>query len=93
MPTIELEIANSRVTILRLNRPDQLNAINFTFVSELHAQLDAVAMDDECRVVILTGQGRAFCSGLDLKDWGEPRAWGRTLIARRAPPVNPIFRV
>ena len=72
MPTIELEIANSRVTILRLNRPDQLNAINFTFVSELHAQLDAVAMDDECRVVILTGQGRAFCSGLDLKDWGEP---------------------
>ena len=57
--------------VLRLNRPDQLNAINFTLVSELHAQLDVVATNDECRVAILTGAGRAFCSGLDLQDWGE----------------------
>jgi enoyl-CoA hydratase len=71
MPVIELESANSRVTILRLNRPDQLNAINFTLVSELHSQLDVVAIDDDCRVVILTGVGRAFCSGLNLRDWGE----------------------
>jgi enoyl-CoA hydratase len=71
MPVVELESANSRVTILRFNRPDHLNAINFTLVSELHSQLDAVAMNNECRVVILTGAGRAFCSGLDLKEWGE----------------------
>jgi enoyl-CoA hydratase len=71
MSTIELEAVNSRVMVLRLNRPEQLNAINFTLVSELHAQLDVVATNDEYRVVILTGAGRAFCSGLDLQDWGE----------------------
>ena len=71
MPAVELIAVNSRVTILKLNRPDQLNAINFTLVSEFHARLDEIAANDECRVVILTGAGRGFCSGLDLQDWGE----------------------
>ena len=71
MSAVELEAVSSTVTILRLNRPDRLNAINFNLVSELHAQLDVVATNDECRVVILTGAGRAFCSGLDLQDWGQ----------------------
>jgi enoyl-CoA hydratase len=73
MPAVELDSVQPRVKILRLNRPEQLNAINFELVTDLHAQLDA---DDECRVVILTGAGRAFCSGLDLKAWGEVPAVG-----------------
>src|SRR5690606_16432482 len=58
------------------NRPDRLNAISFGLVGELHDALDAVAADDDCKVAILTGSGRAFCAGLDLKDWGSPPAPG-----------------
>jgi len=53
-----------------------LNAINFELVGELHLTLDRIAADDDCKVVILTGNGRGFCAGLDLKDWGELPAPG-----------------
>lgn len=62
--------------VLRLNRPDRLNALNYTCVSELHDALDELAADDSCKVVVLTGSGRGFCSGLDLKDFGSPPAVG-----------------
>jgi len=58
------------VTVLTLNRPDRLNAMSIDLVIALAAALDAVAADNACRVVILTGAGRSFCSGLDLKDYG-----------------------
>lgn len=64
------------ITELRLNRPDRLNAISFELVTELHDAFDAVAADVDCKVVVLTGEGRAFCSGLDLKDFGTPPAQG-----------------
>lgn len=54
------------VTVLTLNRPDRLNALSFALVDELHAALDAIQRDNACRVVVLTGAGRGFCSGLDL---------------------------
>lgn len=60
------------VTMIRLNRPARLNALSFELVADLHAALDRVAADDDCRVVVLTGSGRAFCAGLDLSDWGSP---------------------
>lgn len=72
MPSVELEQVADHVTAIRLNRPDRLNAISFGLVGELHDALDAVAADDSCKVAILTGNGRAFCAGLDLKDWGTP---------------------
>lgn len=59
------------VTVIRLNRPERLNAIDYDLVMALHEALDAVAADDRCKVVILTGEGRAFCAGLDLADWGS----------------------
>jgi enoyl-CoA hydratase len=58
--------------MLRLNRPDRLNALTFELTAELHDALDVVAADTECKVVILTGAGRGFCAGLDLKDFGKP---------------------
>jgi enoyl-CoA hydratase len=60
------------VTQLTLNRPDRLNAMNVDLVSELHAALDTVDRDPDCRVVVLTGAGRAFCAGLDLTGYGVP---------------------
>jgi enoyl-CoA hydratase len=72
MATVEIEPIEPHITRLRLNRPDSLNAITFELVAELHDALDTVAADDDCKVVILTGTGRGFCAGLDLKDWGTP---------------------
>ena len=58
------------VTSVALNRPERLNAMSIELVLELAEVLTAVAADNECRVVVLTGSGRAFSSGLDLKDHG-----------------------
>jgi enoyl-CoA hydratase/carnithine racemase len=54
------------VTVVTLNQPEKLNALSFALVDELHAALDAIQLDNTCRVVVLTGAGRGFCSGLDL---------------------------
>jgi len=71
MAVVELERPGADIALLRLNRPDRMNAINFELVADLHSKLDDIALDDTCKVVIVTGSERAFCSGLDLKDWGE----------------------
>ena len=52
---------------ITLNRPDRLNAIDDTLVDGLHAALDEVARDADCRAVVLTGAGRGFCAGFDMK--------------------------
>ena len=71
------------VTMLTLNRPDHLNAMTAELIQGLHDALDAVAADHACRVVILTGAGRGFCAGLDLRGYGtvpgtEGAGLGRT---------------
>jgi enoyl-CoA hydratase/carnithine racemase len=58
------------VVVVRLNRPGRLNAINEAMVTELKATCTTVAADREARVVVLTGAGRGFCSGIDLRDFG-----------------------
>jgi len=68
MPHLELTRPRPDVAVITLNRPDKLNALNFGLVEELHQTLDEVNDDDLCRVVVLTGAGRGFCSGLDLTD-------------------------
>lgn len=62
------------VAVVTLNRPDSLNAMNGALLGALHAALDGLAADRSCRVVVLTGAGRGFCAGLDLKE--QPRAPG-----------------
>jgi len=68
--TIEYE-TRGRIGLVTLNRPDRLNAINHQMVDELNAVLDAIEVDDDVRVVVLHGAGRAFCAGFDLKDEAE----------------------
>src|SRR6478735_8124100 len=70
MGLIEVEAVDEAVRIVRLNRPERLNAMSIDLSVELDEALAAVGRDNMCRVVILTGEGRAFCSGLDLKDYG-----------------------
>lgn len=57
---------------LILNRPERLNALNVRIGVELLQALDDCDRDDDVRVVILTGAGRAFCAGDDLRGMNEP---------------------
>ena len=72
MSTVRTEQAADGVTLLTLDRPDRLNAMNAALIEDLHGALDSVAADPSCRVVVLTGAGRAFCAGLDLGGYGAP---------------------
>lgn len=67
------------VAEIRLNRPHRLNAVTQQLYDELNAALGAAEAERGARVVLLTGEGRAFCVGADLK---EHKA-GRTAFARR----------
>jgi enoyl-CoA hydratase/carnithine racemase len=58
-----------RATI-RLNRPEKLNAFDFQMLREIARAAEDASWDDEIRVVVVTGTGRAFCVGADLKSWG-----------------------
>jgi len=58
------------VTRVTLNRPDDMNTLTVELVSEMQEVLKRIHDDHSCRVVILTGAGRAFCAGLDLKGYG-----------------------
>ncbi|MEX2211015.1 MAG: enoyl-CoA hydratase/isomerase family protein [Gaiellaceae bacterium] len=67
--TIVYEKAPPRATI-RLNRPEVLNAFDFRMLREIARACEDASWDDEIRVVVVTGTGRAFCVGADLKSWG-----------------------
>jgi len=56
------------VAVLKLNRPDRMNAISVEMLESLGNRLKEYDNDPDVRVIILTGEGRGFCSGLDLKD-------------------------
>jgi enoyl-CoA hydratase/carnithine racemase len=59
-----------RATIT-LNRPERLNAFDFRMLRELVRACEDASWDDEIRVVVLTGAGRAFCVGADLRSWAD----------------------
>jgi enoyl-CoA hydratase len=69
--TVGRESIQEGITLLTLDRPERLNAMSRELVHDLHEALDAVDDDRECRVAILTGAGRGFCAGLDLKETGD----------------------
>ena len=67
--TIRYEVEDGVATIT-LNRPDRLNAFNQMMQTEVLAAFDAIDADDGVRVVIVTGEGRGFCAGADLRAGG-----------------------
>jgi enoyl-CoA hydratase/carnithine racemase len=67
---IVYEKAPPRATI-RLNRPEVLNAFDFQTLREIARACEDASWDDELRVVVVTGTGRAFCVGADLREWAE----------------------
>jgi enoyl-CoA hydratase len=75
------------IALVTLNRPERMNAMAFDVMIPLREALEAIAVDNDVRVVVLTGAGKGFCSGADLEDSGiVPNIDGLTVtsIARRA---------
>jgi enoyl-CoA hydratase/carnithine racemase len=70
MSTVSVSHPTSGVTQVTLDRPASLNTLNRDLVRDLRAALNTIDADLDCRVVVLTGAGRAFCAGLDLNGYG-----------------------
>jgi len=68
--TLILETSDG-VTLIRLNRPEALNALNSQLLGELVAVLDAAEADDTVRCLVITGSARAFAAGADIKEMSD----------------------
>lgn len=66
LSTLELRLDADGILTVALDRPDQLNAFTVEMAEELVAAFEAVNHDDAVRAVVVTGNGRAFCAGMDL---------------------------
>ena len=75
--------ATDGVGHLVLNRPERLNGITNRMLSEVHDCLEALAERKDVRVLVLTGAGRGFCPGADLKPQRVQRG-GRRAVRMRA---------
>ncbi|AXF56491.1 enoyl-CoA hydratase/isomerase family protein [Salicibibacter kimchii] len=56
------------IRTIKLNRPERMNAINDELSSKIEQAIAEASTDDDVRVIVITGEGRAFCSGLDLSE-------------------------
>jgi len=69
--TLRYEVADDGVLTLTLNRPDQLNAFTVQMANDLVAAFERASMDDGVGAIVVTGEGRAFCAGMDLSVGGN----------------------
>ena len=82
--TLVVETADA-VTLIRLNRPTALNALNAQLMDELTAALDAAEADAAVRCIVITGSDRAFAAGADIKEMASKsyaQVYGEDFITR-----------
>lgn len=82
--------ADDGVTTLTLNRPDSLNALDSALRNALLGALKSAARDESVRAVVITGAGRAFCAGADLRGGSSEREFRRVLTAEYNPLIEAI---
>jgi 2-(1,2-epoxy-1,2-dihydrophenyl)acetyl-CoA isomerase len=87
--TIRWSVADGVGTIT-LNRPESLNALNATMRRELLTTLRAASRDDAIRCVVITGEGRGFCSGADLRGGEDERHFRKVLTDQYNPLISAI---
>ena len=68
--TLSVQRPHDGVVVLHLNRPERLNAINDVMVDELTHTLTSLGADASVNAVVISGAGRGFCSGIDMRDFG-----------------------
>ena len=81
MGVVEVDRRGHRADVV-LRRPDVLNAMNWEVFDGLAAAADDIARDDSVRVVVVSGEGRSFSSGIDTGSFGESAADPEKMIAR-----------
>lgn len=72
------------IRILRMNRPDKLNALNTALTQALLDALEQADADETVRAIVLTGEGRGFCAGADLSEFKDLTPEHQHLVAKRA---------
>ncbi len=77
MKTVLTMIDEDGVATLTMNRPDRFNALDNVLLDELRAALAQLAADENCKAMVITGAGRAFCAGADLNTFLGTRSEGR----------------
>ncbi|KAH1010812.1 hypothetical protein HUJ05_005055 [Dendroctonus ponderosae] len=81
---------------VELNRPDKLNAINYSLFSELKSCFELMSESEDCRIVVLSGAGRFFTAGIDLQDVTQnmvPKVAQVEDVARKAKIFRPFIRL
>jgi 2-(1,2-epoxy-1,2-dihydrophenyl)acetyl-CoA isomerase len=86
---IRVEVADAVATIT-LSRPESLNALNAVMRAEVLAAVKAAGRDEAVRAVVITGEGRGFCSGADLRGGGDERDFRRVLTDEYNPLITAI---
>jgi enoyl-CoA hydratase len=72
MSYVVVDDPRPHVRVVKLNRPERMNAMSFEVMVPFREALDAAAADNDVWTVIITGEGRGFCSGADLEDASAP---------------------
>lgn len=93
--TIVLEKSKG-VATLTLNRPRRFNAINTDMLRELQVAIEEVSQDDEVKVLVVTGAGAGFCTGVDIdmvRGMIESPSWEEMPLRERLRPVEPWYSV
>ena len=85
---IVLEVSDDAIATLTLNRPEALNAWNGVMAYEFRHAIQALDLDDDVRVVVVTGAGRAFCAGADLSGGKNSFSSGETDAAQEKKPES-----
>lgn len=80
--TLIVDRDRAGIVVLQLNRPKQLNAINEVMRDELSHTFAEIGVDTSVNVVVLTGAGRGFCAGIDVRNFGSPMEASAPAIER-----------
>jgi len=92
-PLVLSDVSDDGIAVLTLNRPQAMNALSRALLGALASAIDDAAANARVRVLILTGAGRAFCAGLDLKELGAgSHEIGRVSVTSRGDPVDALTR-
>jgi enoyl-CoA hydratase/carnithine racemase len=83
--TLKFEEPEPGIGLLALSRPERLNAMSMGLVEELHLFFAQLKASEQVRVLIITGEGRGFCSGADLKETGLKVGHGFPARAEKNP--------
>jgi 2-(1,2-epoxy-1,2-dihydrophenyl)acetyl-CoA isomerase len=90
-PFETIRVENSKgVQTITLNRPESLNALNAAMRRELLAALKAAGKDESVRAIVITGEGRGFCSGADLRGGSTEREFRRVVTTEYNPLITAI---